>query len=192
MRHLPSIATIISASPRAKRCEPRRRGVTLLEMIVVISVGAVILVSLMLTMTTLIRTERSVRTQAASQAQIVRLIHSWRTDVHQAQTVAGELAKPQSEIVLRHANGEFITYRFDPAAHAVLREVRRDGTIAGREAFVLPPKQSVSWRWRNADRSRSTWLVMEVGTPPQATQVVAVLDRWKIVFAANDREKSDD
>jgi type II secretory pathway pseudopilin PulG len=116
----------------------RRRGTTLIEMLVLITLIGVVLTGTATTLVMLLRIERQVRTDQEQHRTLANLTGQWRADAH-AAIAAG--ATDSCDFIL--ADGRAIRYSF--AAPRIVREVRRDGDIVHRDAFVLSNHAQVAF-----------------------------------------------
>ena len=108
----------------------RRRGFTLVEMMVAISVGTVLLGLAALLIGSLMKLDRAGRARLAEESRLDRLAQVFRADVHAATGLAP--GAPAGELRLILPGGRSVAYRAGPGA--VVR-ARPDG----EERFALPP-----------------------------------------------------
>lgn len=111
-----------------------RRGYTLIEMIVALTIGTVIVGISVGMLHMLMRAERAGCDRAPQARILVRLAQQFREDVHAAvQQTAGD---QQAEWRFAQAEDRVVTYR------ALPEEVRRDEHVAGKlvrqESYILP------------------------------------------------------
>jgi prepilin-type N-terminal cleavage/methylation domain-containing protein len=117
-----------------------KRGHTLLEMIVVMTVGATLLGIAVCLMHLLMRAEQSGRTHADRYATIARLADQFREDVHAA---AGRpAAEGQTAWRLELAPDRTVRYAADSGE--IAREERAGEKIVSREFYKMPDEYTAS------------------------------------------------
>jgi type II secretory pathway pseudopilin PulG len=120
----------------------RRRGISLIEMIAVMGIGAVMMGVAVTLLYTLLRTEGSGREHVRQSSVLGRLADQFRRDVHAAKTVA---AAPDGEgRQFELAPGQTVTYRFQRGT--LTRTEQVDGTPQRRESYALPPGTTATIR----------------------------------------------
>jgi prepilin-type N-terminal cleavage/methylation domain-containing protein len=125
----------------------RRRGYTLLEVAIVVTILSMVVVLATTTLTTLFRIERQFAGDAAQSQTIARLASQLRTDAHAAiSTTTAE----GCELAL--ADGRTIRLAF--ASPAVTREVFRGDKIEHRDAFLLPRSATATFSSLPQDRGQ--------------------------------------
>jgi prepilin-type N-terminal cleavage/methylation domain-containing protein len=144
-----------------------RRGFTLIEILVVITLTSTILGGIAVLLHGVWRTERSV---SDHRTQMTVLFHV--AELFRADTNAGELTAPAPEpggpavdqVALAYPNERILEYR---AADAQIeRIVRIRGAITHRDTFKLAANSSASWRLGAAEPRR---LIMQIiRRPPDA------------------------
>jgi hypothetical protein len=110
-----------------------RRGATLIEVLVMITVISVVMAGAATTLVALLHIERQARSDQTELQTLANLAARWRTDVHAAMA-----ASVGDGCELTMADGRTIRYSF--AVPRIAREVRRGETIVHRDSFVLPPQ----------------------------------------------------
>jgi type II secretory pathway pseudopilin PulG len=118
--------------------KPFRRGSSLLEVLVLITLISVALTAAATTLVALLRIERQVRTDQSQRQCLASLASRWRTDAH-----AATAASVNEDCVLTLADGRTIRYFY--AMPRVVREVRRGDEIVHRDAFVLSPRAQIAF-----------------------------------------------
>jgi type II secretory pathway pseudopilin PulG len=113
-----------------------RRGKTLIEMLILITVLSVILAGVTLVLLGAFQTDRQLRRDLAQQTSLARLASRFRSDVHAAQTCQ---VGDSCELAL--VDGRVVRYAF--AGQRISREVRRGQTLEHQDAFVLPDTAAV-------------------------------------------------
>ncbi|NQU24751.1 MAG: prepilin-type N-terminal cleavage/methylation domain-containing protein [Candidatus Nealsonbacteria bacterium] len=127
----------------------RRRGFSLIELVVVISVGSVLLGVTVGVFHLLFRMEHTARQYVHQSAVTAQLADRFRRDVHQAvdATVADDDA---GQLTL--SPGHTIVYQ--PRPGELVRVERIDGADRCRETFSLPPQTTVSMEIADVAGSR--------------------------------------
>jgi hypothetical protein len=115
-----------------------RRGITLIEIVIVLSLASLVLMMAATTLVAVLRIGKQVNDDLAQDVSITRLASQWREDVHAA--INSEMA---ADCILTMPDQGRIRYRF--ASPAVTREVFRGDSLIHRDAFVLPSRASVSF-----------------------------------------------
>ncbi len=119
-----------------------RRGLTLIEMVVTISVAATltgIAISILLVM---FRAERNGRTQLAEAKSLERLADQFRQDVHAA--VGETLANGKDPQQWRFDLPEKRIVQYKIAGGAISREESSDSKDVRRESYTLPKDSTVA------------------------------------------------
>ncbi len=120
----------------------RRRGYTLVEMLVVVTVFAFLLASVALAMGTLFRAQGELQDELAQAATASRLASQLRADAHLAASafVVQEGGTPGPLLTLPHAT---VIYRTYP--RRIVRTVMQDDSETHREVFPLPEGTTARW-----------------------------------------------
>ena len=109
----------------------RRRGKTLVEMLVLISVLTIILGLVATSLVVLFKTDRQVRRDLEQVTALARLSSKFRADAHAAASCqvadSCDLALPDGRVV-----------RYAAGPQCITREVRRGDAVEHRDAFLLP------------------------------------------------------
>jgi len=113
----------------------RRRGISLIEMIAVMGVGAVMMGIAVTLLYGLLRAEGSGREHLRHSSVLGRLADQFRRDVHAAKTVAAAADGEGRQFEL--APGRTVTYRLESGT--LTRTEQVDGTVERRESYALPP-----------------------------------------------------
>ena len=125
---------------------PRRRGYTLIECLVAITLLGSLLGTVTLTLTVMYRAERTMRDALDQQRSLEQFTARFRSDAHQASSASvskpAEANGPARELVLECATDQMITYTLRP--QAVERVVRRGESTVHRETYGLT---AASARW---------------------------------------------
>lgn len=111
-----------------------RRGVTLVEMLVVIAIGTVVMSAVVSGSATLLSVDRRVQNRADETAQLDQLVGRLRADLHGAEQARFD--SEADELLLTRADGDEVGYAFEPGGC-----VRRSAT--GALPLRLPPNLRV-------------------------------------------------
>ncbi len=108
-----------------------RRGKSLIEMLIIISILSVVLSTTAATLIALFKTDRQIRRDTAHLTTLARLSSRFRTDAHAAQSCVVDQA-----CALTRADGRVVRYAQE--GHKLHRQVLRGEAVEHRDAFVLP------------------------------------------------------
>ena len=109
----------------------KRRGITLLEVAITVSLLGILLASTAVLLTVLFRTEVQIRRDLAQLTTLARLNQRFRSDVHLAtECTAADGCR------LELADGRTIQYAWKPPH--VTRVIEREGKAEHRDSFELP------------------------------------------------------
>lgn len=140
----------------------RRRGYTLAECLIVITLIATTMGTVALTLHALCRADRCMRDTVAYERSLDRFVAQLRSDAHQA--VSATIAEPSSEAdpatELRFALSGEQVIQYMVQAQNIERVVRRAQTIQHRETYPLPAS-STGWQLREDGASPIVSLVVE-------------------------------
>ena len=125
-------------------CASATRGVTLIEMTVVLAVSSVMLAIAIGLIQTLLRASGGATRDLEQQNSVARLADAFRRDVHAATAFHPGEAKDGNPIEFSFdlGAGRVATYRVEPGSLA--RTVRAGETLKSQESFVLPGETAVS------------------------------------------------
>lgn len=123
----------------------RARGITLVELLVVITLVGVIISAVAVCMQGMYRADRRTREAIAGRTALARLSLRFRADAHAAVDVQVEApaADKSPSVVFSRPAGETIEYRFEQ--HHVVRIVRKQENDLHRDAFRLARRAQVEW-----------------------------------------------
>ena len=154
-----------------------RRGYTLIEMVVAITLGAAIVGASVGALLVLLRTEQAGRNRAAQSGITARLAEQFRNDVGAATHHVADAQKGEWQFVL--PDDRVVTYRTLPGR--VEWDERAAGKVVREESYVLPDGCStmieVSSR---AEPATASLIVKDTGTPHRTIRerrVTAVLGK---------------
>jgi len=143
----------------------RRRGTTLAECLIVITMIATVLGTISLALDSLYQADRRVRDTLAQERSLDRFVAQLRSDAHQAVSASVERPSsetdPVTELRLELPGEETIQYTIH--AQNIERVVRNNDSVHHREAYLLPA-------------STSGWQVKEDSKTPIVSLVLAVND----------------
>lgn len=117
----------LTAKPSARK---PRRGITLLEMAVAVTLLGIMLAATAVLLTTTFQTNAQIRRDLRQQQTLARLNQRFRADAHAARTCD---AAAGCQFTL--PDGELVQYSWQ--APRIEREVRRGGEVVHRDAFEL-------------------------------------------------------
>ena len=116
----------------------KRRGMSLIEMLVLVTIMGVILSGSAILLTTLFRAQRSIWADIQQQSARARLCGQLRADAHAAASAKCDDEK-SCELLL--AGGSTVHYRI--AQTAIHRELHAGDAVAHRETFPLAQSSAV-------------------------------------------------
>jgi hypothetical protein len=134
-----------------------RRGQSLIELLVVLTLVSGALGLCAVTLTALFRTETQLRRDREQEVITGRLADLWRADAHGA--IRCEIG-PESVFTL--ADGQRVRYSID--GRRIWREVRRGDEVQHRDSFPLPPLAEATFATRE-DAGR-TFAVLSIQSQP--------------------------
>jgi len=118
---------------------PRRRGYTLTECLVAITLLGSLLGTVTLTLGVMYRADRNLRDAVEQERALELFTARFRSDAHQARSASvtkpGEAKAPARELALKSSGDETIQYALGSAG--VERTVRRGDRIIHRETYGL-------------------------------------------------------
>jgi len=123
----------------------KKRGYSLVEMIVVISIGSVLATLAVTLLGTLLRASGTLNEQIHGIATVRRMAEQFRDDAHAALRVENLPKEGENPVVglrFQLAPGRTVTYEFPPKV--VERTERIDDAVHARETFFLPPGTNAS------------------------------------------------
>jgi len=161
----------------------KRRGWSLIEVIVVMAVGSVVLGTASTLLYTIMRAERAARHEIERRAVLGRLADQFRSDAHAATRCeaipaeGGNKSQPGWQFDL--PSGESVVYENGP--DGLLRTERIGQAVQRRETFSLPAETTAEIEIHAADRPRLVSLLIvpsdDVAAQPQleSVQIEALL-----------------
>jgi prepilin-type N-terminal cleavage/methylation domain-containing protein len=163
-RSLPGIRPAVPVRTHVWR--QRRRGFTLVELLIVIAVASVVIALVGVCLSEMYRSERGIRRVLTQQAGMQRLALQFRTDAHEAKTATVTVPNNGTEadgLQLTTGDGRTIAYRAD--AQAVERTVRKGDQIVHRDAFDLVGTRTVWQLTLDSGQTVATVIVIHLPRP---------------------------
>jgi prepilin-type N-terminal cleavage/methylation domain-containing protein len=122
----------------------KRRGVTLIELLAVLTVSSVMLAIAIGLIQTLLRASGAARSDMEQQNSVARLADAFRRDAHAATAFQSGPAKDGDPVEFSFdlGGGRVAKYRVEPDGLA--RTVLAGETLQSQESFVLPDETAVS------------------------------------------------
>ena len=150
-----------------------RRGYSLAECLIVITLIATTMGTVALTLHALYRADRRVRDTVAHERSLDRFVAQLRADAHQA--VSATIGEPSSETdpateLQLELRGEQ-TIQYNVQAQNIERTVRRGDTVQHRETYPMPAS-SAGWQLRKDGASPIVSLVLELNATGQANELL--------------------
>jgi type II secretory pathway pseudopilin PulG len=137
----------------------RRSGITLVEMVVAITVGAVLMGLLGATVSRVLVANSLAGEHLEGLVALGQVAQQFRRDVHSAThaEVKNAAGSPQ-RLVLDADDGSQIEYQIEPTG--LRRTVTQSGSVKHRETFILPGMKVIGW---NDDFQTTGELALIVG-----------------------------
>lgn len=159
----------------------RRRGFSLVELLVVLSMMAIVLVLCVGLIHTLLRLDRAARAQVAEDADLSRLAREFRRDVRAATALEPIpfAAGPSTWLPLALPGGRTVEYR--SRGNTLIRSERTAEAILRTETFRLPSRVAVRWEIEGTGDRTVVGLVLdpppgrEAGPAPAGHRIEGVL-----------------
>lgn len=140
-----------------------RRGHTLIEATVVITMFGVILSTVALALHATRQANRHVRDESAAEVELTRFAAQLRSDAHQAASARLDDPKPAGAhpllLSLVLADNQTVDYTLQP--QRIQRELRRGKAVMHRETYRLPASLTSKWLLRTGDRFSMVSLALE-------------------------------
>lgn len=147
MNKLSSI-TLATTAQRPRMSTPCRPGVSLHELLVVMSFVTLLIPLSLGWIHRVMRAHQHAESSLAAQQTVGRLVRDVRSDVRRAtaaRTITPEGADSAAhQVEFSRTDGTVIRYQRDD--HGLAREVLRDGQVVSREAYRLPAAWQMTWQ----------------------------------------------
>ena len=143
----------------------RRRGFSLLEMIVAVSLAGVVLSSVAFSLHSLQRANSHLQSELAYDVTLPRLAAQFRTDAHAAVGLETPTPRGPAGPIFLRADGGRIEY--DVSKSRVERRVLQGGRVISRELYRLVNASAVSW---SSTESSPPLLQLRISRGGQETQ----------------------
>lgn len=149
-------------------CLSARRGMTLVELLVIISACSIVFTTSAVLMHRVMHTQKKTRAFFDVERSAVRLSDQFRRDVHQATaaTVDADATGEKPFLQLQLPNDRTIEYRHSNGD--LLRVESREGTAVSREEFPFPDDADLKIREAESPRR----VVLSIATEPNQTRSV--------------------
>ncbi|MBL7038101.1 MAG: prepilin-type N-terminal cleavage/methylation domain-containing protein [Pirellulaceae bacterium] len=151
----------------------RRRGYTLAECLVVITLIGTVMGTVALTLHALSRADRRLRDELAHDRSVDRFVAQLRSDTHQAVSATidepSSETDPKTELKLTLSGEQTIGYTIHP--HNIERVVRRAEAIQHRETYPLIAS-ATGWQFHNDGTSPVVSLVLELDASGRGNEKV--------------------
>ena len=158
-----------------------RRGVSLIEMLVVITTGTIIVGLVVGMLRTLMVAHRASERHLVRSEAVGRLCESFRSDVRSAASAECVEADGAIRLELTGDDGRQIVFR--AADQAVIRTEQAQGAEVRREKFAMPTNSAIRFETQPDDETRTVKLVITrtparaLGGPAHEFHAVATLGR---------------
>ena len=143
---------------------PQRGGYTLIEMLVVMTVVALLLTLCVGTIHLLLRLDGAGRDAGDQAADLFRLARDFRTDAHAAAKSTPGAPGAADRLGFALADGRAVEYETGEAE--LVRTVRRDGKVVGRSQYRRPQRAPVAFRVDQPEGS-PPFVVLQVDVRPE-------------------------
>jgi prepilin-type N-terminal cleavage/methylation domain-containing protein len=169
---------------------PRRRGFTLIEVVLVVGAVAIVTGLCAGLLRALLRLDRVAKTHALETAAVARLARQFRLDVHAGTAQpAGTPAEPATKLELALPGDRSILY--EARAGGVVRSQRHGAEIERRESYGLPYCRDPGFLVR--DENGQVWASLQLtqthdqrGTPGQGLRIEALAGRDRRLAALRE------
>ncbi len=158
-----------------------RRGKTLIEMLVLISVLSAILSVVAMTLVALFKTDRQILRDLDQATALARLSGKFRSDAHAASSCqigqSCQLALPDGRVI-----------HYLAAPREIAREIRRGEVVEHRDAFLLPSAAAV--RFELPAESAGRLVRLSIAAAPDSDRAYLTAIRPAVIEAAVGLSKS--
>jgi type II secretory pathway pseudopilin PulG len=163
-----------------RRLQPRRRGMTLIEIMVLMTAVAVMLGMTVIVLQLAMKLDADGRGRLERSTALGRLSRRFRADVHTATAIEAV----GSGLKLEPNPGRSITYEV-PGDGEIARVDAVDGKVAARETYIMPQSGEVRLSLRDVDGRR--FAVLAVDTIVRKNRIDPVRTLEILALAAKDR-----
>lgn len=166
----------------------RRRGISLIEVLVVITLSSAMVAAAVALLHALLRTRDVAQAGMVQRASIARLADTFRDDVHRATAFQPGEAKDSraAQWTFGVGAGRAVAYRVEQGE--LVREVREGNATARREFFVLPKDAKLAVTRRSEGKAD----LIEMSITPEGDSSGAGACRIEARLGANHRfERSE-
>ena len=173
-----------------------RRGYSLVELIVVMSVGSVIGTTAIMLLGALLAADRGARGHLQESASLSRLSRQFRADVAAADdasievppaTKGDSLERSFPRLTLHGASGETITYAGEPGR--ALRKAQGESGANRQESYALPEPLALTFEIESTSPQRIVTMALAAGDDQQASSARL---GWRVEAAlGRDRRHAD-
>jgi type II secretory pathway component PulJ len=122
-----------------------RKGITIIEVMIVVTCVGVVLGLCAVTIQALLRLEKDGQKRYLSQASLERLARQLRIDAHAATGARVEAVRKGESAILNLSLGSKHSVMYEPRKSAVMRVESRDGNIQRRELYALPAARTIGF-----------------------------------------------
>lgn len=179
---------IVRGSHRPPRERGRRRGVTIVEVMVLMTAVAVMLGMCVILLQLALRLETDARGRFERATVLNRLAETFRADVHAAPGVEVENAEAEAEadakqppaLRVESTSGRSIEYRVKGAGE-VARVVSEGDKVVHRETFQVPQTEAARLELRDLDGRRFAVLAIDKSTRPNRIDPTRTLEILALV-----------
>jgi type II secretory pathway pseudopilin PulG len=172
------------ASPTGRRSS--RRGITILEIMVVMTGVAAMLALCALTIQLLMRLNADGQTRLSASASLERLAQQIRRDAHASDTALLDQKAAGKPATLRLTLDPKHDVLYEPQFREIVRVETKDGKLSRRESYSLPPRADSRFEIRDEGARRMVVLVVthDLGKnaiePPRPMEVAAIQGKDRV------------
>ena len=148
----------------------RRRGYTLVECLVALSLLSVTLTTVALTLHTLYQADHRLRDELAYESELERFTAQLRTDAHPAveATIDSSTVEVSAADSLELSLGADRTIQYSILPERIERTAHQADTVRHRESYRLPPSASAKWQMQEDRTPPIVTLVLELRSGDRA------------------------
>jgi hypothetical protein len=142
------------------KSSPARRGISIIEVLIVMTCVTIGLGLCAVTIQLLLRLEADGQGRYRSQVSLERLARQLRADAHAAADANVDAAKSGKAAILKLDIGPKRGVTYEPGNSSVIRVESRDGSIIRREQYSLPAVREIAFDMRAEAGRRFVALVV--------------------------------